>query len=65
MKKWYKSKTIWYNIAVSFVAIGNEMMPVLGVMEGAAAEELRAWLVLLLAVGNTILRTVTKTKVQL
>lgn len=65
MKPWYKSKTIWFNVATAIVATGNEMMPVLGVLDSATAETVRPFLVIGLAVGNTMLRVVTETKVTL
>lgn len=63
VKKWYKSKTIWFNVAVGLTAAGNELLPVLDLMEGDGQEVLRAYLIVALSVGNTILRIVTKTKV--
>lgn len=65
VKKWYQSKTMWYNIAVSMVAAGNEMMPIVGVLDPAIADTVRAYLIVALAAGNTILRSITSTKVSL
>ncbi|HKL87612.1 MAG TPA: hypothetical protein VJ884_01315 [Salinibacter sp.] len=57
-KPWFYSKTIWFNIGTAFVAVGNEMMPLLEVAD--SSEDLRAFLLVALAVGNTILRIVTR-----
>lgn len=65
MKRWYKSKTVWFNIAVTLVAIGNELMPLVSVMDGEASADLRMYLILATSFGNMILRMVTSTKVTL
>lgn len=59
MKKWYKSKTIWANVASILAIIAQEMGPV----ASALPEEWRATAmigtVLTTALANIILRTVT------
>lgn len=65
MKKWWKSKTVWYNVAMTLLAIANELAPVVDLMDGERAEVIRAYLVIASSVGNIILRTVTSTKVTL
>ena len=64
-KKWYRSRTFWYNAAVTLVALGNELLPLLQVMDNPAREELRMWLIFATTFGNAILRVVTQTKVTL
>lgn len=58
-KPWYKSKTIWYNVALGLVAAGNELAPLLDLMDPEPASVLRPLLIVALAVGNTILRIIT------
>lgn len=64
-KKWYTSKTIWYNVAMTVVTAANELMPVLEVMDPTVASQVRVWLVLALSLGNIVLRTVTVSPVKL
>lgn len=65
VKKWYKSKTLWFNLAIGLTAAGNELLPVVELMDAEGQEVLRAYLIVALSVGNTILRVVTKTKVTI
>lgn len=65
VKKWYKSKTLWFNLAVGLTAAGNELLPVVELMAGDSREVLRTYLIIAGSVGNTILRVVTKTKVTI
>lgn len=65
VKKWYKSKTLWFNLAVGLTAAGNELLPVVDLMDGDSREALRTYLIIAVSVGNTILRVVTKTKVTI
>lgn len=64
-KKWYKSKTVWFNVGVGLVAAGTELTPLLDLIAGPELDAMRAYLVISLSMGNTILRVVTRTKVTL
>lgn len=64
-KRWYKSKTIWFNIGTSLVAAGNELLPILDVMSPEAAADHRALLIVAMSIGNLILRIVTSSPVKL
>lgn len=65
MKKWYKSKTLWFNVATVLIAAGNELAPLLELMEAEAAESARVLIIMASSVGNTVLRIVTNTKVTM
>lgn len=58
-KPWWKSKTIWYNVAITLVATANEMAPVVDILDPTVADTIRPFLIMALAVGNTVLRVVT------
>lgn len=65
MKKWWKSKTVWFNIATALIAAGNELAPLLQIMETATAESVRIVLIMASSTGNMVLRIVTSTKVTM
>jgi len=56
MKKWWQSKTVWFNVGSALVLIGNEIAGKLIPTEYATAVVL---------VGNVILRFVTTQAVEI
>lgn len=59
MKRWFRSKTMWYNVALILTGTANELLPILDFASPETAEALRFPLYLALAIGNIILRRVT------
>ena len=60
IKRWFRSKTMWFNLATMMVSTANELMPLLNIVDSATADALRLPLFLLNAIGNIILRRVTR-----
>jgi len=55
MKKWYKSKVVWFNIVTLALAIINEMAGKVIPTECSAS---------IVAIGNVLLRMITSTKIE-
>ena len=53
MKKWYKSKTIWFNVAA---AMGAALEASISIIQGQVRPEIYLGLVVFIAGGNVILR---------
>lgn len=62
-KAWWKSKTLWFNVATALVTISNEMAPLAEIMSKENSEAFRSIIIVASVLGNTILRLVTKTPV--
>ena len=60
MKRWWKSKTVWWNIGTGATIIGAELMAVAEVLPPEWPEPARAVLVAVMSGGNVILRFVTR-----
>lgn len=60
IKRWFHSKTMWYNAALILTGAANELLPILDFASPETADALRFPLYLMLAVGNIILRRVTR-----
>lgn len=59
-KRWYRSKTLWFNAIVLMLAAAESQLQVLqGVLPGG----LYAWLAFVLPVGNAALRFITTTAI--
>ena len=56
MKKWYKSKTIWFNV---LAAMGAALEASLAIIQGEVKPELYLALVVFVAGGNVILRVLS------
>ena len=53
MKRWYKSKTVWFNVAA---AMGAALEASLSIIQGEVKPELYLGLVVFIAGGNVVLR---------
>ncbi len=58
-KKWYLSKTLWFNIATTIVAITAGLGGVLPILAPVVSEVSMAWILFGVGVVNVVLRTVT------
>lgn len=58
-KKWYQSKTIWFNIGTVLLATGTEYSAFVELLNPDIQADVRLWLALFSASGNAILRVVT------
>lgn len=59
-KRWYRSKTLWFNAVVLALAAAETQLKVL---EGVLPGGLYAWLAFVLPVGNAALRFITTTAI--
>lgn len=59
MKKFWKSRTIWFNAIVAALGAAE---PSLGLLKAIIPVDVYAVLMFTLVVGNTVLRTITKTE---
>ncbi len=57
-KRWYRSKTIWFNLIILMLAAAETQ---LNVLQGILPGGLYAWLAFVLPVGNAALRFVSTT----
>lgn len=58
-KPWWKSKTLWFNVGIVLVAIGQELAAAASMLSDAVQGTIQLFLALFVAVGNAILRIVT------
>jgi len=60
-KKWYLSKTIWFNAVSAFVLILTELQTVLSALpvESANVDLIQQWLPMFVVLGNAWLRVIT------
>lgn len=61
-KRWYRSKTLWFNAIVLMLAAA-EMQ--LNVLQGVLPGDVYAWLAFVLPVGNAVLRLFTTTAITI
>lgn len=61
MKSWWKSKTVWWNIATMMVLASTQFGPLVDMFGGEYKALIQQVLVLANAIGNLILRVVTST----
>ncbi len=59
-KRWYRSKTLWFNAIVLALAAAETQ---LNVLQGVLPGGLYAWLAFVLPVGNAALRFITTTAI--
>lgn len=64
-KKWYKSRTIWFNLATALVIASAEIAPLLDVVAPETQVELRTYVILASVIGNLILRFLTESRVEM
>jgi hypothetical protein len=57
-KRWYRSKTLWFNLVVLMLAAAESQ---LNVLQTVLPGGLYAWLAFVLPVGNAALRFITTT----
>lgn len=57
-KRWYRSRTLWFNAIVLMLAAAEAQ---LNVLQGVLPGGLYAWLSFVLPVGNAALRLITTT----
>lgn len=60
MKKWWKSRTLWFNAIVAALAAAEAAF---GVLQGVLPGNVYAWLSITLTVGNAVLRVLTSQRV--
>lgn len=59
-KRWYRSRTLWFNLIVLMLAAAETQLQVLqGVLPGG----LYAWLAFVMPIGNAALRFITTTAI--
>jgi hypothetical protein len=63
VKRWFRSKTMWFNIATMMVATANELLPIIDIVNSETSEALRLPLMLMNAFGNMILRRITNSPI--
>lgn len=56
MKKWYKSKTLWFNVAA---AMGAALEASLSIIQGTLDPKMYLGLIVFVAGGNVILRFIS------
>lgn len=59
-KRWYRSRTLWFNAAVLMLAAAETQ---LNVLQGVLPGGLYAWLAFILPIGNALLRFITTTAI--
>ena len=59
-KRWYSSKTLWFNVIVLALAAAETQ---LNVLQNVLPGGLYAWLAFVLPVGNAALRFITSTAI--
>lgn len=61
MKRWYQSKTIWFNAVSAFVLLLTELSMVLDAFPVASpvVDQVQAWIPLFIVMGNAGLRFIT------
>ena len=64
VKRWYKSKTIWLNVAGLSIAVAQEFLVLVELLPETYQDAVRFWLMFLLALGNIVVRTVTKEPIK-
>lgn len=62
MKCWYKSKTLWFNVAVAGLAALEASF---GAIQPLLGGDVYAYGVVLLAVGNAVLRVISAQEITL
>lgn len=60
MKKWYKSKTIIFNVLITVLLVAEQSFSLL---QSVLGESVYGVVLFTLTIGNVILRTVTNTSV--
>lgn len=55
-KKWWKSRTLWFNAIVAALASAEAAF---GVLQPVLPGNVYAWFSIVLAVGNAVLRVIT------
>lgn len=58
-KHWSHSKTIWFNVAIGMTSAGTELMAIIEFLSEDYQSGVRAFLIMLTAIGNVILRLIT------
>lgn len=64
MKRWYQSRTLWFNIATGMVGLGTELLAVVELVPDDWQSLLRAALIIVTALGNAILRFLTSQPIE-
>ena len=65
VKVWYKSKTLWFNVAIQVAAIAAVLSTTLPMLAGIVGVQTMAYSMFGLATINQVLRAVTKTSIKL
>lgn len=60
-KKWYKSKTVWFNIATALIAVLTGLSSVLPILSPIVSEIVMAYILFGVGSINVILRAVSST----
>ena len=60
-KKWYQSKTVWFNIATGVVAVTAGLSGVLPILAPVVTEVTMAYILFGVGLINIVLRAVTST----
>lgn len=60
MKKWWKSRTLWFNALVAGLAAVEATV---NIVQPYVAGNVYAWFVFALTVGNAVLRVITSQRV--
>ena len=58
-KKWYRSKTMWLNIAVGLAVVSGMLLEFLPMLEGAVPLVVYKWALFLTSIANVGLRKIT------
>lgn len=62
----WRSRTFWFNLAMTLLAVGAELAPLIDLIGDPVVQaRARAALLILTIAGNFVLRLVTDTKVRL
>lgn len=59
MKRWYESRTIWFNLASAILIIGTEFAQLSDLIKPEYQELFKLTLLCMTVLGNTILRILT------
>jgi hypothetical protein len=64
VKKWYKSKTVWFNVAVGATAFTAALPGMLAILAPVLTVEVLKYTLFGVAVANYFLRRITSTGVE-
>jgi len=63
-KKWYRSRTVWFNIATVIIAITTGMGELLPILGPVISQQIMTWVLFGVGTLNLILRKLTTSGIE-